>query len=206
MADKCLQMSPDEKMVTLREKPRGNDNIFDDAAFEIFFKKHFTPLCAYCQYKFGFELEMSKDAVHSAFLKLWEARELISAELSLKAYLYKTVANICLDMIKHQKVAYTKEKQLVELNRPDELNNGFEQADFKQLGADIEHAISELPEQMRKVFLLCRYEGLKYAEVANQLSISVKTVETQMSRALAKLRQKLSDYLLLIFIFIYLTF
>jgi len=202
---KCLQMSLDEKMSTLREEQPGNDDYFDEVAFEIFFKKHFTPLCAFCQYKFGFELEMSKDAVHNAFLKLWEARESISVGLSLKAYLYKTVTNICLDVIRHQNIIDKKEKHLLEINRPDELNNGFEHADYKQLGADIEQAISELPEQMQKVFLLCRYEGLKYAEVANRLNISVKTVETQMSRALAKLRQKLSDYLLLIFILIYLT-
>lgn len=197
-----IPMRPNDEMVMLKDMPGGEDNILDDAAFETFFKKYFAPLCAHCQFKFGFELEKAKDAVHDSFMRLWEARESLSATLSLKAYLYKTLTNICIDIIKHQKVAGKKEKYLIEITQADSLENGFVQADYKQLGADIEQAISELPEQMRKVFLLCRYEGLKYAEVASLLGISPKTVENQMSRALAKLRQKLSSYQLLVLLLI----
>jgi RNA polymerase sigma-70 factor (ECF subfamily) len=78
--------------------------------------------------------------------------------------------------------------------------NCFESIDFKQLNADIDKAISELPEQMRRIFKLSRFEGLKYTEIATELNMSVKTVETQMGRALAKLREKLSVYLVLYFI------
>lgn len=190
-------MSRGEKFVAGNSDPLKNDSNFNDAAFEAFFKRHFVPLCAYCQYRFGFELEVSKDVVHSAFLKLWEGRESISPDLSLKAYLYKVVTNISIDILKHQKVMDRREKHIVEHNQAAAYNNGFEQADCKQLGNDIDKALSELPDQMRRVFELCRYEGLKYAEVASKLSISVKTVETQMGRALAKLRQKLAHYLML---------
>jgi len=63
--------------------------------------------------------------------------------------------------------------------------------------ADIDSAVLDLPEGMRRIFQLSRFDGLKYAEIARQLNISVKTVETQRSRALIKLKEKLSRYLLL---------
>jgi RNA polymerase sigma-70 factor, ECF subfamily len=62
-----------------------------------------------------------------------------------------------------------------------------------------------LPEQMRRIFEMSRFEGLKYAQIAEQLNISVKTVETQISRALGKLREKLSAYLSSIIIILILT-
>lgn len=67
----------------------SNEKLTDDAAFEVFFKEHFLPLCTWCQYKFDFELDMAKEAVHSGFIKLWENRHNLSAELSVKSYLYK---------------------------------------------------------------------------------------------------------------------
>lgn len=183
------------------EKERLNsDIIFDDAAFEMFFRKHFFPLCAHCQYKYGFDLDVAKDIVHSGFLKLWETRQYISPDLSVRAYLYRIVTNHCIDMVRHRKVKHRKERQLAQVNGLHAADKGFDHADVKQLGADIDKAVSELPGQMRKIFELCRFEGLKYAEVATHLSISVKTVETQMGRAIARLRQKLAEYLLLFFL------
>src|SRR5215210_4446638 len=82
----------------------ANDIQFNEATLETLFKEHFKPLCAYCQYKFGFELDVAKEAVHTGFIKLWESRTTISSDLSIKAYLYKVVANISLDMLKHEKV------------------------------------------------------------------------------------------------------
>lgn len=186
-------MSVDEKMVAGNRQPVYSD--FDDAAFEAFFKSHFAALCAYCQFRFGFETEAAKDVVHTAFLKLWETRETLSAELSLKAYLYKVAGNICLDILRHRKVRIKSEKLLTDQAGSATINNVTDHADLWQLSADVEKAVAEMPDQMRKVFELCRYEGLKYTEVASHLTISVKTVETQMSRALARLRQKLSGYL-----------
>ncbi|NJO24855.1 MAG: hypothetical protein HC867_02270 [Bacteroidia bacterium] len=76
----------------------------DEADFEAFFKQHFTPLCLYCQFKFDFDLDIAKEAVHTAFIKLWETRHQLTAGLSPKSYLYKVVTNNCLDMLRHEKV------------------------------------------------------------------------------------------------------
>jgi len=175
--------------------PSFNATMFDDAAFEVFFKNHFTGLCAYCQYKFDFDLDLAKDAVHTGFIKLWENRQSISRELSIKAYLYKIITNISLDILKHDQVKLNHVRYIRQNFSESTGANDHNRVDFKQLGDDIEKAVAELPEQMRRIFKLCRYEELKNAEIADQLGISIKTVETQMSRALVKLRQKLSSYL-----------
>ncbi|MBS1662013.1 MAG: RNA polymerase sigma-70 factor [Bacteroidetes bacterium] len=172
-----------------RPLPSFNATMFDDAAFKLFFKKHFTTLCGYCQFKFDFDLDQAKDIVHTGFLRLWENRQRISPELSIKAYIYQIVHNICLDTLKSDKVRrrhiqYIKDHSS-EVTRNDSL-------DFKQLEEMIEKAIEEFPPQMRRIFELSRKEELRYAEIAGQLGISVKTVETQMGRALAKLRKKLT--------------
>ena len=167
----------------------------DHPAFEIFFKENFSSLCVYCQYKFGFDVDQSKEVVHTAFIKLWETRDTISSDLTVKAYIYKIITNIGLDILRHEKVKQKHEKYVLQSSSFSYNKNDFDKAEFKQLRLDIDKAVSELPEQMRKIFELSRYEGLKYSAIASRLGISVKTVETQMSRALVKLRQKLTDYL-----------
>ena len=191
-----MRITPD-----LELSKEGNDSLctviqFDDAAFESLFKKNFSTLCSYCQFRFGFDIDSAKEAVHTAFVRLWESRQKLSADLSIKGYLYKTIINICLDMLRHEKVKEKHERIVSRNNEDDAAHCCFQTPDIKYLAAEIDKAVSELPDQMRRIFELSRYDGLKYAEISSQLNISIKTVETQMSRALAKLRQKLSGYLL----------
>ena len=175
--------------------PSSNDIKFNEAALEILFKKHFISLCIYCQKKYGFELDVAKEAVHTSFIKLWENREKIADDQTVKAYLYRIVANTSLDMLRHDKVKERHAQQLLQTSPLSSSVNNLTDAELKQLSFEIDTAISELPEQMRQVFELSRYENFKYAEIAAHLGISIKTVETQISRALVKLRQKLSHYL-----------
>ena len=182
-------------MLKPTDMPSLNSNKFDDASFQILFKECFVPFCAYYQYKFGFSLDIAKEVVHTGFIKLWENRTSISPGLSAKAYLRKTITNTSLDLLKHEKVKQKHANYVFQTNTEDGMEADFDKIDIKQLSADIHMAVSGLPDQMRLIFELSRNEGLKYAEIANRLDISVKTVETQMSRALAKLRQKLAQYL-----------
>lgn len=175
--------------------PTLNNLLLDDASLELLFKEHFASLCAYCQYKFDLDGDAAREAVHTGFLKLWENRLTLSAELSVKAYLYKIVTNICLDFLRHEKVKQKHVRFIKENAAAAVADPFFRHAELKTLAADIDRAVAELPEQMRKVFELSRYENLKYAEISKQLNISIKTVETQMSRALFRLRKKLAPYL-----------
>lgn len=181
--------------------PSGNEQN-KNKAFDELFQEYFKPLCAYCQYKFGLDIDMAKDAVHSAFTKLLESDFTFCSKLSSKTYLYKVVTNICLDLKRHEKI---KEKHVEFFQKQvtnTKMGNGNTIAELKELQNDINKAIAELPEQMRKVFELSRHDGLKYAEIARQLGISIKTVEIQMTRALVKLRKKLASYLSIYWLFL----
>lgn len=170
----------------------SDESYFDEAVFEAFFKKHFQPLCIYCKVKFGFDLFVAEDIVNNSFIKLWEVRDTLSSDLYAKAFLYKVIANNSFNVLKHEKVK-RRHAQFILNNTAEGVSQN--NLDLKQLRNDIDAAILQLPEQMRRIFELSRFESLKYSEIAAQLNISVKTVETQMSRALAKLREKLSGYL-----------
>lgn len=179
----------------------SDDDIFeetclDEKAFQILFKEYFAILCTYCQLKYSFDAELSREAVHSGFIKLWENRNAIIPGKSIKSYLYKIVSNTCVDIIRQRSLKKRQEKHIRE---------NFDETDFydlhhldtKALEQAIDISVSELPEKMRIIFRMSRYEGWKYSQIAEHLNISVNTVETQMSRALAKLRVKLSEFYLL---------
>ena len=191
-----------QKLPEAAKVPPVEPRKYDNSSFEIFFKENFSSLCVYCQYKFGFDLDQAKEVVHTAFIKLWETRHSIAPDLSAKAYLYKIITNISYDIFRHDKVKQKHEKHVLENSVLSFNKNDFDKTEFNQLKNDIDKAVAELPDQMRKIFEMSRYEGLKYWQISSTLTISVKTVETQMSRALVKLRQKLSDYLTFLFVVI----
>jgi len=137
---------------------------------------------------------IAEEMVHQVFFKILERTESILIHTSLKAYLYRSVNNECLNYIKHQKVKLGFEGQSIHImNQQTESPSGKLQ--LKELEGQLRKAINQLPEQCRTIFQLSRFEELKYAEIAFQLGLSIKTVETQMSRALKKLRVQLADYL-----------
>ncbi|WP_207515866.1 RNA polymerase sigma-70 factor [Longitalea luteola] len=172
----------------------------DDAAFEQFFKQHFAALCKWCQHKYDFDTDLAKEVVHTAFIKLWKNRAALPREMAVKAFLHKVINNTSLDIMRHSKVRERFRQYVLRRNEREGAHSPQENYDAKKLRIDIDNAVSELPEQMRTIFELSRYEGLKYAEIARQLNISVNTVETQMVRALKKLRLKLAAYLTVCFI------
>jgi len=168
---------------------------YNNAVFDELFNEYFSPLCAYCQYKFGADPHAAKDTVHAAFIHLLESDFTFSSKASSKSFLYKTVTNLCIDQVRHEKVKqahiHLVRKQFTEADPAADAKV----AELKDLQNDINKAIAALPDHMRQVFELSRNEGLTYAAIAQKLDISVKTVETQMSRALTKLRQQLASYL-----------
>ena len=141
-------------------------------------------------------MDLCKEVVHISFIKLWESRTIINSIDHAKLFLFRALANVCKDMLRHEKVKL-KHRTLVLREGEDahEEDNGLEQFELKQLKLNIERSVYELPSQMRRIFEMSRYEGLKYSEIAIRLSISIKTVETQMGRAILKLKQKMKEYL-----------
>lgn len=172
------------------------NNGFSHAFYEALFKECFVSFCALYTFKFDFPADTAKELVHIGFIKLWENRDRV-LPASAKAYLHRTITNAGLDLVKHEKVKQRYVRYVFESDSAERMEVQFDKIDYEQLSADIRKAISRLPQQMRLIFELRRNAGLKYAEIADRLNLSVKTVDTQMSRALAKLRDDLSHYLLL---------
>ena len=188
-------MSTNPAMANQEDATSGNVR-FDKVAFKAFFKKHYPSLCIYCKLKYGLDIHMAEDVVNSGFIKLWETRQTLAPDISPKSYLYKIVDNLSLNTLRHEKVKQRYANFVLTTTSEEISETGFDSIDLKQLGSAIDAAISELPEQMRKIFELRKMEGLKYAEIAIRLGISAKTVDTQMSRAMTKLKGKLSEFLI----------
>lgn len=172
----------------------------DEQAFELLFRRYYVRLCGFAN-KYLNDPDQAKEIVMEVFCKIWEGREDIDPENSLKAYLFKITHNLCLNKLKKRKIE-SKYSELYKQIYVDflEYSSTHESLCAKELEKTISLTISKLPSECRKVFELNRIEGLKYREIANILHISIKTVEGQMSKALRILRIELSDYMVLVII------
>ncbi|MBN1767694.1 MAG: RNA polymerase sigma-70 factor [Prolixibacteraceae bacterium] len=165
----------------------------DEQVFEVFFKTYYERLCNYANTILN-DMDEAEEMVQGAFLAMWEKRETIEVHSSLKSYLYRAVYNSSLNHIKHLKVRQ-KYDNWHQHNATLEHNSASESLIAYELDAIAQNAINNLPPQCQNVFKLSRFENLSYAEIAEQMGISVKTVENHMIKALKVLREKLKDYL-----------
>jgi RNA polymerase sigma-70 factor (ECF subfamily) len=171
----------------------------DEQALELLFRKYNVRLCVFAN-KFLNDPEEAQEIVQDMFVKIWEGRDEIDPEDSLKSYVFKIVQNLSLNKLRRKKVEsrYSEIYKLVYIEHQE--FSAHESLIARELEEHIVHSIGKLPSGCRKVFELSRIEGLKYKEIADNLHISVKTVEVQMSKALRSLRIELSDYLTLFLI------
>ncbi len=165
-------------------------------ALEVIFLKYYSVLCAYANSVLG-DKQASEDIVQGLFVKLWDNRKNFTITVSLKAYLYRTTLNLCINYLQKQKVRenYSLSQQAV-----NELELAFT-GDYpaanlllREMGDKFRESVRALPEQCRQVFMMIRIYGNSYQEVAQKLNISVNTVKTQMQRSMEKLRKMLKDY------------
>lgn len=166
------------------------------------FRAQYPKLCAYAN-TFLKDMQASEDVVHDVLIKLWEQREQIDIDLSLDAYLFRAVRNKCLNVIRHSEV---KENYKVQMEHNSSSQHVEEDLEASELDTKIQSAIQSMPDKRKNIFLLSRFEGLKYSEIADQLNISVKTVENQMSSALKYLKSELSSFISIIIAFFIIFF
>lgn len=165
------------------------------------FRTYYQPLCNYA-YTFLQDREDAEEVVQSTFLLVWEKKDALAIRTSVRPYLYAMVRNACLNVIKHEKIKQRHAGE--ELALADRSHDSVSHTvASNELEYRIKEAMEALPEQCRMVFKLSRFEELKYSEIAEQLSISVKTVENHMGKALKIMREQLKDYLPLIIVFLH---
>jgi RNA polymerase sigma-70 factor, ECF subfamily len=140
------------------------------------------------------DFETAKEIVQDAFISMWVKRETIDMQRPVKSYLTMVIHNKCTNYLRNNRKfdQYILDTENL-LDVPEYESSDSLVAD--ELKIKIDSAISELPEKCREIFVLNRYENLKYQEIADKLQISVKTVETQMSKALQHMRIRLSEFI-----------
>jgi RNA polymerase sigma-70 factor (ECF subfamily) len=188
----------------LNTKTPHIDHSLELTSFKSLFKSHFNSLCAFA-ISFVHDEDTAKDIVHQTFIKLWEKRDTIDLEKQVKSYLFSTVHNLCLNYIRDNKKFSKNDFDAETYNHPGQSDDQdvMEKAEFH---ARINKAIDSLPKKCRQIFIMNRFDEMKYQEIADKLGISIKTVEGQISKALKMLREQLADYITIIFLFILFNF
>ncbi|MBB5636614.1 RNA polymerase sigma-70 factor (ECF subfamily) [Pedobacter cryoconitis] len=158
----------------------------DKSAFTIFYSNNFQKLVLVSD-RYVKNIHAAEEIVQDMFLKIWEDKGLLLYVNSVKAYLYRSVVNASLNYVNRQKNIEKHHLKIAEHLTDDDIEIINEQNELIVL---LYNEIELLPEKCQKVFKLSRLEGLKYRDIAVELSISEKTVENHMSNALRLLRMR----------------
>jgi RNA polymerase sigma-70 factor, ECF subfamily len=171
----------------------------DDAkALEVLFHRHYSALCRYvftimqCKHT-------TEEVVSDVFLKIWNQRHALTIQSSVKSYLLAAVRNLSIDYLRRQIRRRTVGADAIHPDLPCDYTSAYDQVVGDETLQLVEAAIERLPKQGRIIFRLSRDGGMKYREIADHLGLSIKTVETHMTRSLVFLRQELGDKLGIIF-------
>ncbi len=165
----------------------------DERAFKYFFDSYYDDLCNFVNGYLRDET-LSEDIVQGIFVYLWEKKDTLPLNCSIKAYLYTASKNKALNHLRNLK---TKNKVITDLLKQSEEYSS-ENADlfieFEDLKKLVINAISALPAQCKIIYQLSRDKGLSNKEIADHLGISVKTVENQITIAIRKIKDFMQPY------------
>lgn len=185
--------SNSEEIFLFQEMKEGKEY-----AFDFFFNYYYAGLCVYGQKTFSIQMEDVRNLVQDVFLKIWNERATIQIQSSVRAFLFVSVKNRCLDYLRqHRRIPETFNISKIQ----DIPNETFETYVLSELELLLSKSLEKLPERCREVFELSRLSGQKNKEIAEKLNITEKTVENQITKALRILKTELRDYLPLLLLF-----
>ncbi len=156
--------------------------------FENIYKDNYSDLCN-TAFQIVYDEKAAEDIVQEVFLKIWNRKNEIQLHSSMKGYLIRSVINKSIDYLRTHKSLSVKRG--VDLSLIRETENADRNINFRELQEIIYDAIGKLPPKCKAVFVLCRFEKMRYKEISEHMDISVKTVENQMNIALKKLQGEL---------------
>lgn len=192
---KFSNVMDDHNLHTIDAIIKGNER-----AFELVFRNYYNKLFNYARH-YVIDREIAHEMVQETFMKLWENRSGLDPDSNLTSLLYRITRNNSLNYLKHlciqKKYAESVRKNLIayQLNYEALKDETSEQIIYSELQDKVNKAIEQLPPKCREIFVLSRSREFKYKEIANQLNISLKTVENQIAEALRRIRVYLHEYL-----------
>ena len=161
----------------------------DIKAFEELFRRYYFPLCCYAAGITG-QMAVAEEIVEELFYVLWKERV-----RSVKSYLYRATRNQSLQYCEHEEVRNRYREAVLNTSNPEQSTDPHQQMEYEELQKFINNTLEKLPVRRRQIFEMHRLEGRKYVEIATQLSLSVKTVEAEMTKALRTLREEVETYI-----------
>ena len=165
----------------------------DIKAFEQLFRAYHSSLCLYALSITG-RKEVAEEIVQELFYKLWKERQSLNILRSVKSYLYGAVRNQSLQYCEQHLVCERYRQTTLSAPEAVPASTPHDQLEYRELEELINRTLSQLPERRRRIFTMHRLEGLKYKEIADRLSLSVKTIEAEMTKTYQLLRKEVEKY------------
>jgi RNA polymerase sigma-70 factor (ECF subfamily) len=156
------------------------------------------------------ERQVAEDFVSEAFTVYWENRKNLSPDSNPPAYILSVVKNRCLNHLQHIQVRQRAEKEInehtewllsIKINSLQACDPDFIFSD--EIEKIVASTLESLPQKTRQVFMLNRYQGLSYRDIASQMDLSIKAIEFHISKALSQLRFSLRDFIYLLLFLLY---
>ncbi|PKP33980.1 MAG: RNA polymerase sigma-70 factor [Bacteroidetes bacterium HGW-Bacteroidetes-17] len=160
--------------------------------FELLFREFYKPLLIHA-YRILQDREEAEEVVQNLFFNIWKNRQDLNINIAVNSYLYSAVRNNSLQFIKRQKIKNKYEQYLLSYSA--DAVEPIEYLEYNELHNKLYQVMNDLPERCQEIFKLNRFQGLKYQEIADQLKISIKTVEANMSKALKHFRKNLNEFM-----------
>ncbi|MCX6282456.1 MAG: RNA polymerase sigma-70 factor [Bacteroidetes bacterium] len=165
----------------------------DIREFERLFMRYYEPLCQHAG-KILNDTNTAEDVVQEFFYQFWKNRKTFTPKFSLNAYLYQSIRNNSLHYLEHLAVRKRYAEQVLSEFQDTIPAHLQTEVDLSELDKAINETFQQMPERCSRIFRMNRFEGKKYREIAEILSISVKTVEADMGKALQIFRKSLREY------------
>ena len=165
--------------------------------FSEVYVKYYCKLLRFAS-EFVNDVQEAENLVQDAFLGLWKSKDELERINNMNAYMFRLVRNRCLDCLKHKANEQEYAKGVMQtvdyrLSALDSFNEtGIFMGDLEK---DVAEAIESLPPRCREVFVMSRYQGKKYREIAEAMGISENTVEIQMGIAIKRMKASLAQYI-----------
>ena len=166
---------------------------------ELLFRRYYKPLCSHA-IRYVYSKEIAEDLVSDVFCKFWKNESYKNITSSFRSYLFRSVRNTAFTYLRSEfnTVERSEKYDMIEVT---ENLKADSICIYEETLARVKLLVDSMPPQCKKIFLLSRFESKGNKEIAEELNLSLKTIEAHMGKALGIMRKGLKDYITLIFIY-----